>query len=167
MGVQVPELKQCVLQSFHFIVLSSSSLSSLLVLLLFREILLSLSSAPSKMRFGFAMTISLPRFSLLFLAPNETPSDEAKRSSHHHHHHHHLLNNRYMDKKLKLKLNGNRGVIGILRGFDQFWNLVLDEGVNDSTAEETPLGMVVVRGASVLSMEALEHIAPVQRKSVM
>ena len=39
MGVQVPELKQCVLQSFHFIVLSSS-LSSLLVLLLFREILL-------------------------------------------------------------------------------------------------------------------------------
>ena len=57
MGVQVPELKQCVLQSFHFIVLSSSSLSSLLVLLLFREILLSL--APSKMRFGFAMTISL------------------------------------------------------------------------------------------------------------
>ena len=161
MGVQVPELKQCVLQSFHFIVLSSS-LSSLLVLLLFREILLSL--APSKMRFGFAMTISLPRFSLLFLAPNETPSDEAKRSSHHHHH---LLNNRYMDKRLKLKLNGNRGVIGILRGFDQFLNLVLDECVNDSTAEKTPLGMVVVRGASVLSMEALEHIAPVQRKSVM
>jgi len=73
----------------------------------------------------------------------------------------------YMDKKLKLKLNGNRGVIGILRGFDQFLNLVLDECVNDSTAEKTPLGMVVVRGASVLSMEALEHIAPVQRKSTM
>ena len=75
--------------------------------------------------------------------------------------------NRYMDKKLKLKLNGNRGVIGILRGFDQFLNLVLDECVKDSTAEKTPLGMVVVRGASVLSMEALEHIAPVQRKSTM
>ena len=72
-----------------------------------------------------------------------------------------------MDKKLKLKLNGNRGVSGILRGCDQFLNLVLDECVNDSTAEKTPLGMVVVRGASVLSMEALEHIAPVQRKSVM
>ena len=166
MGVQVPELKQCV-QSFHFIVLSSS-LSSLLVLCFYLgKFFFSLSSAPSKVRLGFAMTISLPRFSLLFLAPNETPSDEAKRSSHHHHHHHHLLNNRYMDKKLKLKLNGNRGVIGILRGFDQFLNLVLDECVNDSTAEKTPLGMVVVRGASVLSMEALEHIAPVQRKSVM
>ena len=163
MGVQVPELKQCV-QSFHFIVLSSS-LSSLLVLLLFREILLFVVFGAVAMRFGFAMTISLPRFSLLFLAPNKTPSDEAKRYSHHHHHP--LLNNRYMDKKLKLKLNGNRGVIGILRGFDQFLNLVLDECVNDSTAEKTPLGMVVVRGASVLSMEALEHIAPVQRKSVM
>ena len=163
MGVQVPELKQCV-QSFHFIVLSSS-LSSLLVLCFYLgKFFFSLSSAPSKVRLGFAMTISLPRFSLLFLAPNETPSDEAKRSSHHHHH---LLNNRYMDKRLKLKLNGNRGVIGILRGFDQFLNLVLDECVNDSTAEKTPLGMVVVRGASVLSMEALEHIAPVQRKSVM
>jgi small nuclear ribonucleoprotein G len=120
------------------------------------------------MRFGFAMTISLPRFSLLFLAPNKTPSDEetlfsssSSSSSNNNN------NNRYMDKKLKLKLNGNRGVIGILRGFDQFLNLVLDECVNDSTAEKTPLGMVVVRGASVLSMEALEHIAPVQRKSVM
>tara|TARA_B110000459_G_scaffold14331_1_gene14021 strand:- start:1514 stop:1885 length:372 start_codon:yes stop_codon:yes gene_type:complete len=123
-----------------------------------------LSSAPSR-----CDSASDDDLSLLFLAPNETPSDEAKRSSshHHHHHHHHLLNNRYMDKKLKLKLNGNRGVIGILRGFDQFLNLVLDECVNDSTAEKTPLGMVVVRGASVLSMEALEHIAPVQRKSVM
>ena len=165
MGVQVPELKQCVLQSFHFIVLSSS-LSSLLVLLLFREILLSL--APSKMRFGFAMTISLPRFSLLFLAPNKTPSDEETLfSSSSSSSSNNTNNNRYMDKKLKLKLNGNRGVIGILRGFDQFLNLVLDECVNDSTAEKTPLGMVVVRGASVLSMEALEHIAPVQRKSVM
>ena len=72
-----------------------------------------------------------------------------------------------MDKKLKLKLNGNRGVVGILRGFVQFLNLVLDECVNDTTSEKQPLGMVVVRGASVVSMEALEHIQPVQRKSTM
>ena len=52
MGVQVPELKQCV-QSFHFIVLSSSSLSSLLVLLLFREILLFVVFGAVAMRFGF------------------------------------------------------------------------------------------------------------------
>jgi small nuclear ribonucleoprotein G len=28
-----------------------------------------------------------------------------------------------MDKKLRLKLNGGRGVVGVLRGFDQFLNL--------------------------------------------
>ena len=50
-----------------------------------------------------------------------------------------------MDKKLRLKLNGNRGVIGVLRGFDQFLNLVLDEAVNDTaTSDKEPLGMVVI-----------------------
>jgi small nuclear ribonucleoprotein G len=64
-----------------------------------------------------------------------------------------------MDKKLRLKLNGNRGVIGVLRGFDQFLNLVLDEAVNDTaTSDKEPLGMVVIRGNSVTAMEALEHI---------
>lgn len=66
----------------------------------------------------------------------------------------------YMDKKLRLRLNGNRNVIGVLRGFDQFLNLVLDDATNDTTSEKTPMGMIVVRGNSVVSMEALEHIAP-------
>lgn len=72
---------------------------------------------------------------------------------------------RYMDKKLRLKLNGNRGVVGVLRGFDQFLNLVLDEAVNDTTSDKEPLGMVVVRGNSVQAMEALEHIPPAVRKT--
>ena len=71
---------------------------------------------------------------------------------------------RYMDKKLRLRLNGNRDVIGVLRGFDQFLNLVLDDAVNDTTSEKTPMGMIVVRGNSVVSMEALEHIAPAVRR---
>jgi small nuclear ribonucleoprotein G len=70
-----------------------------------------------------------------------------------------------MDKKLRLKLNGNRGVVGVLRGFDQFLNLVLDEAHNDTTSDKEPLGMVVVRGNSVQAMEALEHIAPAIRKT--
>ena len=69
-----------------------------------------------------------------------------------------------MDKKLRLKLNGNRGVVGILRGFDQFLNLVLDEATSDNGDEE-PLGMVVVRGNSVTAMEALEHIPAAMRKA--
>lgn len=71
---------------------------------------------------------------------------------------------RYMDKKLRLRLNGNRSVIGTLRGFDQFLNLVLDDATNDTTSEKAPMGMVVVRGNSVVSMEALEHIARVERR---
>jgi len=68
-----------------------------------------------------------------------------------------------MDKKLKLRLNGNRDVIGMLRGFDQFLNLVLVDAVND-TSEETPTGMVVIRGNSVVSLEALEHIPVTVRR---
>ncbi|KAI4472442.1 hypothetical protein M0802_016820, partial [Mischocyttarus mexicanus] len=34
---------------------------------------------------------------------------------------------KYMDKRLSLKLNGGRQVIGILRGFDPFMNMVIDE----------------------------------------
>jgi small nuclear ribonucleoprotein G len=69
----------------------------------------------------------------------------------------------YMDKKLRLKLNGNRGVVGVLRGFDQFLNLVLDEAHNDVGPDKEPLGMVVVRGNSVQAMEALEHIPQAKR----
>ena len=33
---------------------------------------------------------------------------------------------RYMDKNLSIKLNGNRQVTGVLRGFDQFARLVIE-----------------------------------------
>jgi len=68
-----------------------------------------------------------------------------------------------MDKKLKLRLNGNRDVISMLRGLDQFLNLVLVDAIND-TSEETPTGMVVVRGNSVVLLEALEHIPVTVRR---
>ncbi len=38
-------------------------------------------------------------------------------------------------------LNGNRGVTGVLRGFDQFMNLVLDTTVDTKTKAD--IGMVV------------------------
>eukprot|EP01003_Olkasia_polycarbonata_P007817 NODE_932_length_651_cov_50.817276_g861_i0.p2 GENE.NODE_932_length_651_cov_50.817276_g861_i0~~NODE_932_length_651_cov_50.817276_g861_i0.p2 ORF type:complete len:79 (-),score=11.67 NODE_932_length_651_cov_50.817276_g861_i0:348-584(-) len=63
---------------------------------------------------------------------------------------------RYMDKKLDLKLNGNRCVSGVLRGFDQFMNIVLDETVEMSPdGEQNELGMVVIRGNSVLNLELM------------
>lgn len=95
-----------------------------------------------------------------------------------------------------VKLNGNRHITGILRGFDQFMNLVLDETVEQaltrlrqpvatsccelrlmscsthalvwpmrlrhdvqvSASEKNNIGMVVIRGNSIVMMEALEKL---------
>mmetsp|Transcript_412 Transcript_412/g.756 ORF Transcript_412/g.756 Transcript_412/m.756 type:complete len:86 (+) Transcript_412:94-351(+) len=66
---------------------------------------------------------------------------------------------RYMDKKLGIKLNGSRHVTGTLRGFDQFMNLVLDETVEQvSATERNEIGMVVIRGNSIITIEGLEKL---------
>lgn len=44
---------------------------------------------------------------------------------------------------LAVKLNAGRNVIGVLRGFDQFMNLVLDNTTEINGAERTEIGMVV------------------------
>lgn len=49
-----------------------------------------------------------------------------------------------MDKRLLLQLNSNRKVTGVLRGFDPFMNVVLDEAVEERSAEQRiPLGLAV------------------------
>ncbi|ORY96152.1 hypothetical protein BCR43DRAFT_491158 [Syncephalastrum racemosum] len=66
---------------------------------------------------------------------------------------------RYMDKRLSLQLNGDRRVTGVLRGYDPFMNIVLDDAVEDvSATEKNHMGMVVIRGNSIALMEALERI---------
>lgn len=50
----------------------------------------------------------------------------------------------YMEKRLFVQLNGNRKVIGILRGYDVFLNIVLDDAVEEKAGgERQRLGMVV------------------------
>ena len=64
----------------------------------------------------------------------------------------------FMDKKL-LKLNGGRYVQGILWGFDPFMNLVIDECVEMATSgQQNNIGMVVIRGNSIIMLEALERV---------
>ncbi|XP_013781005.1 small nuclear ribonucleoprotein G-like isoform X2 [Limulus polyphemus] len=66
---------------------------------------------------------------------------------------------RYMDKKLSLRLNGARTVTGILRGFDPFMNLVIDEAVEETKGgEKHNIGMIVVRGNSIVLLEALDRV---------
>eukprot|EP00285_Hemiselmis_virescens_P010668 CAMPEP_0173390222 /NCGR_PEP_ID=MMETSP1356-20130122/14365_1 /TAXON_ID=77927 ORGANISM="Hemiselmis virescens, Strain PCC157" /NCGR_SAMPLE_ID=MMETSP1356 /ASSEMBLY_ACC=CAM_ASM_000847 /LENGTH=76 /DNA_ID=CAMNT_0014347555 /DNA_START=94 /DNA_END=324 /DNA_ORIENTATION=- len=65
---------------------------------------------------------------------------------------------RFMDKRLSLKLNANRTVTGVLRGYDQFMNVVLDQTVEHvSTSNKKEIGMVVVRGNSIAMMECIDR----------
>ncbi|KAJ4831001.1 hypothetical protein Tsubulata_033191 [Turnera subulata] len=56
------------------------------------------------------------------------------------------------------ELNANRMVVGTLRGFDQFMNLVVDNTVEVNGEEKIDIGMVVIRGNSVVTVEALEPV---------
>eukprot|EP00752_Nemacystus_decipiens_P008023 g7169.t1 len=64
---------------------------------------------------------------------------------------------RYMDKTLSLKLNGNRTVKGVLRGYDPFMNLVLDD-TTDPASSDKKMGMVIIRGNSVVQFEILDPL---------
>lgn len=44
---------------------------------------------------------------------------------------------------IAVKLNANRNVVGVLRGFDQFMNLVLDNTLEVNGNDTTEIGMVV------------------------
>ncbi|XP_075030833.1 small nuclear ribonucleoprotein G isoform X1 [Calonectris borealis] len=58
-----------------------------------------------------------------------------------------------------VKLNGGRHVQGILRGFDPFMNLVIDECVEMAPGgQQNNIGMVVIRGNSIIMLEALERV---------
>ncbi|PVG00560.1 like-Sm ribonucleo protein [Serendipita vermifera] len=66
---------------------------------------------------------------------------------------------KFMDKRLFIQVQGGRKVSGVLRGFDIFLNIVLDDSVEETVAgQKTPMGQVVIRGNSVMSMESLEAI---------
>ncbi|XP_061171619.1 small nuclear ribonucleoprotein G-like [Saccostrea echinata] len=66
---------------------------------------------------------------------------------------------KYMEKKINLKLNGGRQITGILRGYDPFMNLVVDECIEETKlGEKNQIGMVVVRGNSIILLEALDRI---------
>jgi small nuclear ribonucleoprotein G len=65
---------------------------------------------------------------------------------------------KYVEKRVALKMNGNRKVVGLLRGFDQFMNIVLEEAQEVGEEETTRIGMVVIRGSSILQMECLDAV---------
>jgi len=65
---------------------------------------------------------------------------------------------RFMDKRLRLSLNGNRKVVGVLRGYDAFLNVVLEEAVDETREGHPSIGTVVLRGNSIVQFETLEML---------
>ncbi|PSC70391.1 sm LSM7 [Micractinium conductrix] len=66
---------------------------------------------------------------------------------------------KFVDKSIRVKLAGGREVVGVLKGYDQLLNLVLDEAVEylrdpedpmRVTDTTRPLGLIVARGTSVM-----------------
>merc|ERR1712126_508705 len=66
---------------------------------------------------------------------------------------------KFMDKRLALQINGGRQLSGILRGYDPFMNLVIDEAIEKKkSGDQQSIGMVVIRGNSIIMLEALDRI---------
>ncbi|KAK0624565.1 hypothetical protein B0T17DRAFT_530458 [Bombardia bombarda] len=61
---------------------------------------------------------------------------------------------KYLDKRLFVQLNGSRKVLGVLRGYDVFLNIVLDEAVEEKDGgEKVKLGMVVCLESSLCFLQ--------------
>jgi small nuclear ribonucleoprotein G len=70
-----------------------------------------------------------------------------------------LTSKQYLDKRVEVQLNGSRKVMGTLRGYDVFLNIVLDEATESKpNNEKVRLGMCVIRGNAVVMLEALDRI---------
>lgn len=65
----------------------------------------------------------------------------------------------YLNKSIKVELNGNRLIQGKLTGYDFFLNLTISDCIeirgSKSNPEYIDLGQCVVRGNSVINMELI------------
>lgn len=65
-----------------------------------------------------------------------------------------------MDRRLFIHIQGGRQVSGVLRGYDMFLNLVVDQAYEElGGGERKPAGMVVSTLSSILSSH-LGHDVP-------
>ena len=72
---------------------------------------------------------------------------------------------KFMDLRVDLRLNCNRHVAGVLKGYDQFLNIVLDNAIeiippnkDNKETQKRELGTVVIRGNSVVMWENLDKV---------
>ena len=58
----------------------------------------------------------------------------------------------YLSEKVFIQLISNQKITGILRGFDQFLNIVIDEGYVINKTEKKFIGTVLIRGEMIISL---------------
>ncbi|EAU87644.2 hypothetical protein CC1G_09105 [Coprinopsis cinerea okayama7 len=81
------------------------------------------------------------------------PADKPKREA--------ILDlSKYVNEKIRVKFTGGREVIGVLKGYDQLLNLVLDE-VEEEVSASNPykkrsLGLVVLRGPTITLLSPVD-----------
>jgi len=66
---------------------------------------------------------------------------------------------KYVNERIRVKFTGGREVTGILKGYDQLLNLVLDEVEEDLQESESPtraLGLVVLRGPTITLLSPVD-----------
>ena len=70
---------------------------------------------------------------------------------------------KYLEKTIVVKINGNRCITGVLRGYDEYLNLVLDNSYDITNAKteadklKLPIGVIMIRGNSIVSLETLNQ----------
>ncbi|KAI0656330.1 U6 snRNA-associated Sm-like protein LSm7 [Cubamyces menziesii] len=69
---------------------------------------------------------------------------------------------KYVNERIRVKFTGGREVTGVLKGYDQLLNLVLDEvqenlqGVPDGQQTTRNLGLVVLRGPTITLLSPVD-----------
>ena len=66
--------------------------------------------------------------------------------------------NKYVGKKLRLKINGGRELEGVVIGVDGFMNLAVDKAIEINGTDKRILNKAVIRGNSILMWELLEKV---------
>jgi small nuclear ribonucleoprotein G len=63
---------------------------------------------------------------------------------------------KYLDKRVKVRMQGNRMVTGVIRGYDQFMNVVLADAAEEHyNGGNTAMGESLLRGGSIINIELL------------
>ena len=58
----------------------------------------------------------------------------------------------YLSEKIFIQLISNQKVSGILRGFDQFLNIVIEDGYMIDKKDKQFIGTVLIRGDMIISL---------------